>query len=424
MELRGRTWHAVQDVPRPLRAALGRKRIVKSLETRDVHVAIARRHAALAGFQAVFDGAVSRSTAPVTDAAMIWRHELDRAGGDPDSPLPGLLADEAERIEAEHGPAAAEGFVEIATGRATPLLHHVDAWLSEGGAKGPLRERTRGQYRSDVAALDAWLRSQGIPATVEAVTRQVAGRYVTTALSDLDRGTANRKVSAPSSYWRWLVRRGHAEVNPWAGQAFAKGRVGGREVDRKRAFTDAEVSILLGGDADPELADIMRIAALSGMRLDEPYRLRVADCAGGWFDLRRAKTPAGRRRVPIHSALAEIMTRRTEGKPAEAWLFPEPGPERPGRERSMAVSKRFGGYRQRLGVHDAAGGGRQSRVTFNSLRRWFITAAVNARQPPHMVSLLVGHEEGRKGMTLGIYWQGADDDALRAVVEAVKLPAL
>jgi integrase len=394
--------------------------MVKSLETRDLHVAVARRHAALAGFQAVFAGAVSRSTAPVTEAAMIWRHELAKASGDPDSPLSSLLADEAERIEAEHGPAAADGFVEIATGRATPLLHFVDAWLAEGGAKGPLRERTQGQYRSDVAALEAWLRAEGIAPTIEAVTRQAAGRYVTTALSDLDRGTANRKVSAPSSYWRWLVRRGHAEVNPWAGQAFAKGRVGGREVDRKRAFTDAEVSILLAAAADPELADIMQIGALSGMRLDEPYRLRVADCAGGWFDLRRAKTPAGRRRVPIHSSLTEIVARRTKGQPQDAWLFPEPGPERPGRERSMAVSKRFAGHRKRLDVHDTAGGARQSRVTFNSFRSWFVTKA-RAGFDRAVVAAIVGHEVGN--LTDDVYSAGPADEQRRACVESVKLPA-
>ena len=68
------------------------------------------------------------------------------------------------------------------------------------------------------------------------------------------------------------------------------------------------------------------------------------------------------------------------------------------------------------------GEGRRSLVNFHSWRRWFVTKAVNAGQPAHIVALVVGHREGRKGMTLGRYWQGADDDALRACVEAVKLP--
>lgn len=47
LELRRKGWYAVQDVPRPLRAALGKKRLIVSLNTRDLRVAQARRHDAL-----------------------------------------------------------------------------------------------------------------------------------------------------------------------------------------------------------------------------------------------------------------------------------------------------------------------------------------------------------------------------------------
>jgi integrase len=50
----------------------------------------------------------------------------------------------------------------------------------------------------------------------------------------------------------------------------------------------------------------MHVAALSGMRIEEIYRLTVADCANGWFRIRHAKTRAGVRRVPVHSALTTI----------------------------------------------------------------------------------------------------------------------
>jgi integrase len=89
-------------------------------------------------------------------------------------------------------------------------------------------------------------------------------------------------------------------------------------------------------------------------------------------------------------------------------------------ERTDPIGKAFARYRRELGIQEGAR--RRSRINFHSFRRWFITAAINANQPPHVVSLVTGHKEGRKGMTLGRYWQGADDAALRAVVEAVKLP--
>ena len=97
--------------------------------------------------------------------------------------------------------------------------------------------------------------------------------------------------------------------------------------------------MLLTGDAGVELADAMHVAALSGMRIEEIHRLTVADCADRWFRVRHAKTHAGVRRVPVHPALAAIVTRRREGKPANAFLFHEPGPVCEARERSMALSK-------------------------------------------------------------------------------------
>ena len=47
----------------------------------------------------------------------------------------------------------------------------------------------------------------------------------------------------------------------------------------KRPFSSAGIAALLNGGADRELSDAMRVAALTGMRLDEIYNLTVADCA-------------------------------------------------------------------------------------------------------------------------------------------------
>jgi integrase len=64
------------------------------------------------------------------------------------------------------------------------------------------------------------------------------------------------------------------------------------------------------------------------MRIEEIYRLTVRDCKDGWFIIGRAKTAAGVRRVPIHSAFAGLVARRSQGKPGAAFLFHEVGPLR------------------------------------------------------------------------------------------------
>ncbi len=55
---------------------------------------------------------------------------------------------------------------------------HLDAWLREGGRKGPLNPRTQAMYRTDLRRLEAWLTTRASLAS-RRVTKAVAGRYVT-----------------------------------------------------------------------------------------------------------------------------------------------------------------------------------------------------------------------------------------------------
>lgn len=451
LEQRWRGWYAVKDVPRSLRAVIGKKRLLKSLDTRDLHVAIARRHAALAEFQREIDEATRGDQHdPRIDEARAIKATLDAINrGDPAtigqfrgeiaefdertgqerllSPqeqareiVQSALHDRLETLWQSGKTAEANLLGGIVQGTAEPLRLYVGAWISEGGSRGPVTVRTARQYRSDLAEFEAWLRKDGHAPTIQAVTKAVAGRYVTAIMRDgMNRKTANRKISAVSSYWRWLTKRTAIETNPWTEQSLSKATKPGTP-KAKRPYTDDELKALLGGKTDAEMADLIRVAALSGMRIEEVYRLSVADCAGGWFSVKRAKTTAGIRDVPIHSALAAIIARRTQGKPNGAFLFHEAGPApKPGRERSMPVSKRFGRYRRSCGVTDKLEGARQDRIDFHSLRRWFIT---KARQGTDVrtVQDIVGHEPGN--ITDSLYSGGPTDDAKRACVEAVRLP--
>lgn len=428
-ELRRQGWVAVVEVPPSKRAAMGRKRLTKGLGTRDPREASALLPRALRLLHDQMDAAVaarpsSTGSLPIREG-LAWREMLESADqhGGADA-LREQVAEAAEAMEVARGETAALEFYGIATGERTPLSAHLDAWLREGGKNGPYRARTAFQYRSDVNGFLAWLSAAGLSATVEAVTRKVVGRFISEALvtTGTDAKTSNRKISAASTYWRWLMKRGHAEANPWQGQSRTKVRRADGENARKRPFTDAEVKVLLAGDADQELADAMRIAALSGMRFEEIYRLRVKNCAGGWMEVRDGKSRASDRRVPIHPDLDGIIARRCAGVSPAAYLFPEPGDVKEGRERSMAASKRFGHYRKRMKVDDRPEGMRQSRVDFHSWRRWFITKAEQVGQPPHIISAVVGHEVGRQGMTLSTYSGGPSDEQKIACVKAVRLP--
>jgi integrase len=278
------------------------------------------------------------------------------------------------------------------------------------------------ERRLAVNRLVAWLDGAGIAATIEAVTGRVASRFKQDALvaKGLNRRTANKQIHGCSAYWRWMVAQDHAEDNPWRGKGLAEGHE--MAAVRERPFTDDEVRRLLTGGADQELADVMRIAALAGMRIEEIYHLRVQDCAAGVFAVGRAKakTRAAERMVPIHSALAGIVRRRCKGKAPGDYLIEGPDATVWDGSRSFAAGKRFGKYRQRCGVHDKPDGRRRSRVNFHSWRRWFATKAERAEHHEHLVSRVLGHRLA--GMSFGVYSGGALVEQLRAVVESVKLP--
>jgi integrase len=448
LKRKGNTWYVIREVPRDLRGKVlskkGKptKRLVRSLDTDSQSVALSKRHAVLAEFEAVFQAARRPGdNDQIIQAALNWRAAVARLhagdlsqfwtskepdeGATPQETAIGIsqvaIEQTADELIETHGPEVARSFLAIAHNLETPLLHYIDAWLNEGGTGGPVAPRTQRQYRSDLAELESWVKQTGLPPTIEAVTKPVAGRYVTDMLANgTDRKTASRKVSAASSYWRWLLRRTSIDVNPWGGQSVPKAKA--RTAERpKRPFTDAEVAKLLSGPADPELADVMRMAALTGARVEELYQLRVHDCREGVFRINRSKTQAGIRQLPIHSGLAAIITRRTKGKPDTARLFPEPGEVKEGRERSMAVSKRFGHYRKRLGVDDRIEGRRQSRIDLHSFRRWFVTVARQAGIDRAVVAACVGHEA--HDMTDGTYSGGPSLEQRRQCVESVRLPA-
>jgi hypothetical protein len=192
------TWHCVKDVPVKLRDAVGKARLVKSLGTHDIVIARARRWDALAEFEQVLAGARD-VTAPsrAVDAGMAWRRTLQRiVAGDPaaisahsrrksesgDTPVEMARSNAEEEIDIQADDFHDQDqvtFRKVAHGLATPLLHHVDAWLAEGGPKGRLNPRTAGQYRNDVGRLATWAKAANVPETVEAFSRAVAGRYVT-----------------------------------------------------------------------------------------------------------------------------------------------------------------------------------------------------------------------------------------------------
>ena len=139
--------------------------------------------------------------------------------------------------------------------------------------------------------------------------------------------------------------------------------------------------------------------------------------------MREAKTKAGQRRVPVHPQLQALIKRRSAGKASDAKLFDElkAPPSRPDRAAGK-VTERFTAYRRTLGLDDRLEGRRQANADFHSFRRRHITKLEQAGVPPHIISALVGHEEGREFLALQRYSAGPSMDQLVDAVGRLALP--
>lgn len=382
-------------------------------------------------------GALRTTARTPEDEAAWWRKQIVALGGDPRRGIPDELSREWDAVidaklgrvidthyapsgEPEpvyEGEAEAKRLADLVFERVLPLGTELERFISEND----FSERYAGRHRRAVRRLGEWAKRHLGTDDVRRIRRREAGLFVDSLLGEVSTPTANSLVSSLATYWLWMGRRLGIEGNPWREQQRRERR--SEPLADKRPFTDEEVRALLSGDTYLTLHDLMRIAALSGMRISEMANLTVTDVLDGTFTIRQGKTAAAARSIPIHPDLTGIIERRVEGKPQGQRLFHElRASASRSKEVSAKASERFTAYRRGLGIDSRRPGQRQADADFHSFRRWFITKAEQAGQPPHVISWVVGHAEGRKGMTLGTYSAGPSEAQLRAVVEAVRLP--
>src|SRR5262249_38189466 len=145
---------------------------------------------------------------------------------------------------------------------------------------------------------------------------------------------------------------------------------------------------------------------------------------GVWyFDITKAKSEAGDRKVPIHSKLISAGLLDFVKHHGAEWLFPVLKPGGPDKKRSWYISKRFTEHRRKLGVVRADPETGKDRVDFHSFRRSVVKVLERARLPQTEAAQVIGHD--REGITFGVYNpEGLDIHALQQVVEAIKYPDL
>lgn len=438
LEWHGQQWRVVVVIPRKLQDVLGRTRFKHPLGTSDLKAANEMKWAVVARFKDAIAQArrAAASNNPQEAAALKARLHAGDEG------TQYWIHEEARRIQASQGHDAADAFYGLASGATTPLTLHQYTFLA---FKSDYRLKTQSDFKRVLTWLDDWLRQGHHAAILEGVTRKVAGQFIEQHLCvGRSRAKASAYLGFLREYWKWLVQRGHCEDNPWIGQPLPATKRAPRSAHPdggKRPYTDDEISTLLYGPVEEHmrpptslyLTDLMRLAALSGMRLEEICQLRVSDCVGGCFEVREGKTQNAERSIPIHPDLKKTVARLTAKRKPDAFLIdglPDVPVSREGR--SDPASKAFSRYRRKMGVDERPNDKAKSNVDFHSFRRWFIRKARDAMHEPNAgfdawtLTDVVGHDdEGVKDLlklTMRHYPGPSGDKAKRALVDAVVLP--
>jgi integrase len=421
LQWHGQSWRVQVAVPARLRGAVGCAVLYHPLHTDSLVVANREKHRYVHLLKKRIEEAARKPAAdPLTEEALAWR----------DAPSEVLEARYEELVKSRGTPAA-DAYVEIATGRATPIT---PALIEEWIAERQMKPRQVLDYRRAVKKLLAHLPT----ATVEAVDKRAAGDYraALTRLGVHPR-TAAKDVSALASLWKHLESRGLAPINPWRGLGgVPKTASTGRPSARKRPLTREEVERLLTSNrASPTLRDAMVLLALSGMRTEELARLRIGDLRLDgpipYVALRGTKTAAAHRDVPISPAALPIYGARAAEKGANDYLLHELStpPEGSAMERGQPLTKAFGRLRKRLGIDEREPGARQANVDLHSLRRFAIASmrdALNAGATGYSmrtVAQVVGHDVGDLGLSMTSMYAGQEPlSAKAAAIGAIRLP--
>lgn len=152
----------------------------------------------------------------------------------------------------------------------------------------------------------------------------------------------------------------------------------------RRFLTHSEVDKLVEAaeDGDPQLANLIRFMALTGLRIHEALLLQDGDVLAA-IVVGKSKTAAGRRSIPHTDATRALVARQklARAKGSE-YLFPSPT----GKQAHLShTSAKLVAARERAGMLD---------VTFHALRHTFATNLVAANVHPKQAAELMGHKDG------------------------------
>jgi integrase len=312
------TFYATRQVPKRLQDRVGRKRLVKTLQTDSLSEARRRAPIVLAEFDALLD-----EPKESLDVQWFRRMAETMTNGNRELILDILDTEINERYgptEVEQTPedrAESERIIEAVL---SPLTEsYIDDYLQTKQTQ-ELRPITIRRMRTELAML-----ANRFPYVHQIAKKDVA-EWVDELMSTLSSNTVRKYASTWRQYYGYLMRRDIVDEgsNPFA-VTVRDNRKRSRVV--RQAFTATQIKTLLHESArDSILHDFILFAAYTGCRVGEIGSLRIEDLNGDAVTIHDAKTKAGNRTVPLSHQLLPMVLRRIGNRSSQTWK-PVPVPQ-------------------------------------------------------------------------------------------------
>lgn len=204
--------------------------------------------------------------------------------------------------------------------------------------------------------------------------------------------TYNKAINALALVWRVCGREAGVPDgdNPWEGMARRRS-----DAHVRRPFAHDEAEVVLEA-AKGEMRTLVAVLLYTGLRLGDACRLRWKDFVDGGKVVRVVTAKRDRKvAIPVHPALANVIGKGRRGKGREGFVMPEVAARYAMRQGPSNVSRSLKRIIERAGIATSVDGAGQMRrrpdATAHSFRHTFVTRAIEAGVPPHVVQEIVGH---------------------------------
>lgn len=414
LELRHKTYFAVLYVPSDVQRFIGKTKFTRSTQTGDRRLAEHRANAFAINWKAEISRARHEAPDLLISEAMDLNWNLKRK-----NLLPGtvdeIIEDRTAEIKKTISPLAAIEFETIAKGKNRILSALIPEWKANETARGS-KQKTIDQMVVDVTLL-----TNAFP-TVNLLTNQITTVWIKGIAQDknLSPSSVTRIIGYCRNFFRYLQSIDEVEKNspnPFSiPEEYKKSKKlnakGKNKTEPWQPFDADDVTILYREALKREdqiLADLIKIGAYTGARIEEICSLKCADVSleRSCFNIIDAKTNAGIRTTPIHSKLLDrithLLNESTDGYLISGLTFNKYG------NRSNAIGKRFGRMKTALKFGPLH--------VFHSIRKTLVTKLENSGATENIAADIVGHEKPR--ITYGLYSGGASLKTMKDAIERI-----